>query len=165
MLTRWHLNATVAAIVERAGDGGMREFLLVEEDTAEGRLLNNPAGHLEQGESPEQAVVRETLEETARAFLPEELVGVYLSRMRRASTGEDTTYLRFAFAGRVGEPIVGRALDTGILRTLWLSADAIRACRERHRSPLLLASLEDHLAGRRHPLDLIRTDPSVHGGG
>jgi ADP-ribose pyrophosphatase YjhB (NUDIX family) len=119
--------------------------------------LNNPAGHLDCGESPAQACIRETLEETAHAFTPIALVGIYLSRQRRTDA-EDTTYLRFAFCGALGAHDPTRALDTGIVRTLWLSADEIRACPERHRSPLVLQCLEDYLAGQRHPLDLVHTD-------
>ena len=153
---RWSPSVTVAAIIEDAG-----RYLLVEEHTPEGLRLNNPAGHLDPGESPLQGVVRETLEETARAFTPEALVGVYLSRFARPATGEDVTYLRFAYCGRVGEPLPGRALDTGIVRTLWLTPAELRACADRHRSPLVLKCIDDHRAGRCYPLDLLTTDPSI----
>ena len=156
LIPRWSPSVTVAAIVESEG-----RFLLVEEHTPEGLRLNNPAGHLDPGESPLQGVVRETLEETARAFTPDALVGVYLSRFARPATGEDVTYLRFAYCGRVGEPMSGRALDTGIVRTLWLTPDELRASSDRHRSPLVLRCVEDHLAGRRYPLDLLTTDATV----
>ena len=156
LIPRWSPSVTVAAIVESEG-----RFLLVEEHTPEGLRLNNPAGHLDPGESPLQGVVRETLEETARAFTPDALVGVYLSRFARPATGEDVTYLRFAYCGRVGEPMPGRALDTGIVRTLWLTPDELRASSGRHRSPLVLRCVEDHLAGRRYPLDLLTTDATV----
>jgi 8-oxo-dGTP pyrophosphatase MutT (NUDIX family) len=153
---RFRPSTTVAAIVEQGG-----RFLLVEEHTPEGLKLNNPAGHLDAGESLQQAVVREALEETARVFVPEALVGVYLSRFVRPATGEDVTYLRFAFCGTVGEPLPGRALDEGIVRTLWMTLDELRASRDRHRSALVLQCIEDHIAGRRHPLALVTTDPSV----
>jgi 8-oxo-dGTP pyrophosphatase MutT (NUDIX family) len=152
---RFRPNVTVAAVVERDG-----RFLLVEEHTGDGLRLNNPAGHLEPGESPLQAVVRETLEETARRFVPEALVGVYLARLRRGS--EDITYLRFAFCGSAGEAEPGRALDEGIVRTLWLTPQQIEASRERHRSPLLWQCVADHAAGRRYPLQLLHTDASVY---
>jgi len=154
---RWKPSVTVAAIVERAG-----RYLLVEEQTLEGLRLNNPAGHLDPGESPLQAVVRETLEETAHRFEPEALLGVYLSRFTRPALGEDITYLRLAFSGRVGDRVAGRALDQGIVRTLWLRPEEIRAERARLRSPLVLRCLEDHLAGVRHPLDTVFTDASVY---
>jgi len=158
MNQRWKPSVTVAAVIEHDG-----RFLLVEEETPEGLKLNNPAGHLDPGESPVQGCVREALEETAHAFAPTALVGVYLSRFQRPATGEDVTYLRFAFCGTVGEPIAGRTLDTGIVRTLWMTADEVRASTARHRSPLLLRCMEDYLAGKRLPLDAVFTDPSVLG--
>ena len=153
---RWTPNVTVAAVIEAAG-----RYLLVEEDTREGLRLNNPAGHLERGESPLQAVVREALEETARPFSPEALVGIYLARFERSGDDEDVTYLRFAYAGTAGEPLPGRALDAGIRRTLWLTPAEVRASAARHRSPLVLQCIEDHLAGRRHPLDVVSAHASL----
>lgn len=159
---RWKPSVTVAAIIESDG-----RFLLVEEQTPEGIRLNNPAGHLDEGESLLQAVVRECLEETARHFTPQALLGVYQSRLQRPArpghAAEDVSYLRFAYAGTVGEAEVGRALDEPILRTLWLTPDEIRASVARHRSPLLLQCIEDHLAGVRERLDLVQVDPSVFG--
>jgi len=156
MSSRWKPSVTVAAIVEHQG-----RYLLVEEHTSDGLRLNNPAGHLDPGESPLQGVVREALEETARAFVPTGIVGIYLSRTQRPALGHDTTYLRIAFRGTVGEADASRALDTGIVRTLWLTPDEIRASVDRHRSPLLLRCVEDHLAGVNFPLSLVTTDPSV----
>jgi phosphatase NudJ len=158
MDTRWKPNVTVAAIIERDG-----RYLLIEEHTPEGLRLNNPAGHLDPAESPAQACAREALEETTHLFEPTHLVGVYLSRFQRESTGEDVTYLRMAFGGELGEAQAGRSLDSGIVRTLWMTPDEVRASRERHRSPLVLRCIEDHLAGQRHPLDLIYTDAAVSG--
>lgn len=155
---RWKPNVTVAAIASRERDG-RTEYLLVEEETTSGLRLNNPAGHLDPGESPEEGVVREALEETARDFRPTRLVGVYLAR---STTDADVTYLRFAFAGEVGEAEPGRALDTGIVGTRWLTLEEIRASRERHRSPLVLRGFEDAAAGRGFALGAIWTDPSVH---
>ena len=153
---RWSPSVTVAAIVEHEG-----RYLLVEEHTPEGLMLNNPAGHLDAGESTLQGVVREALEETARVFTPIALVGVYLSRFQRPATGEDVTYLRFAYCGSVGDPLPGRALDNGIVRTLWLTPDELRASAARHRSPLVLRCMEDHLAGRRYAIDLVTADASI----
>jgi 8-oxo-dGTP pyrophosphatase MutT (NUDIX family) len=150
----WKPSVTVAAIVEQNG-----RFLLVEEHTQEGLRLNNPAGHLEPGESPLQGVVREALEETACVFTPDGLVGVYLSRFQRPH--DDVTYLRFAFRGAVSQPVVGRTLDHGIVRTLWLSPEEVRASQSLHRSPLVLQCVEDHLAGQIYPLAMISTHPSV----
>jgi 8-oxo-dGTP pyrophosphatase MutT (NUDIX family) len=147
---------TVAAIVEQRG-----RFLLVEEETPEGLMLNNPAGHLDAGESPQQAVVREVLEETARGFVPDAVVGVYLARFVRPARDEDVTFVRLAFSGTVGDADPARALDRGIVRTLWLTPDELRACRQRHRSPLLMRCIDDHLAGRRYPLDLVAADATL----
>lgn len=155
MDTRWKPNVTVAAVIERDG-----LFLLVEEETTDGLRLNNPAGHLDYGETPEQACIRETLEETAYSFTPDALVGIYLSRQTTPGGG-DTTYLRFAFCGTLGDCDPLRTLDTGIVRTLWMTADEIRASRERHRSPLLVQCMEDYLRGTRYPLALVQADASV----
>jgi 8-oxo-dGTP pyrophosphatase MutT (NUDIX family) len=160
MTNRWKPNATVAAIIEREG-----KFLLVEEHTPDGLRLNNPAGHLDLGESLVQACAREALEETMYRFTPTQLLGVYLSRFHREARSdhpaEDVTYLRFAFCGNLGALQTGRQLDTGIERTLWLTPEEIRANADRHRSPAVLRCVEDYLAGRRYPLALIHTDPNV----
>lgn len=157
---RWKPSVTVAAVVQRAG-----RYLLVEEHTPEGLKLNQPAGHLDPGETPQQAVVRECLEETACAFAPQALLGIYLARFERPALGgqaaEDITYLRFAYCGSVGEPEPGRALDQPIVRTLWLTPDELRAQARRLRSPLVLRCVDDHQAGIRHALDAVQADPSL----
>ena len=137
---------TVAAIVEHKG-----RFLLVEEETDNGLMLNQPAGHLEANESLVEGAARETLEETAYEFTAEYLVGVYCWRHPK----REVTYLRFAFAGRLGAHHPGRALDAGIVRTLWLTAAEIRASRSRHRSPLVVRCIEDYQRGARAALDLL----------
>ena len=154
--TRFRPSVTVAAIIEDAG-----RFLLVEEHTPEGLRLNNPAGHLEQGETPLQAVCRETLEETARHFHAQALLGVYMSRFQRPASAEDVTYLRIAYRGRVGQPVPGLRLDEGIVRSLWMTAVEVRASHAQHRSPLVLRCIEDHLAGRSFPLALVDADNSL----
>lgn len=160
MNTRWKPSVTVAALIERDG-----KFLLVEEHTPEGLRLNNPAGHLEPGESLVDGCARETLEETTYAFRPTALVGVYLSRSVRPARGntkaQDITYLRFAFRGELGAVQAGRQLDTGIVRTLWMTPDEVRASSARHRSSLLVRCMEDHLAGQSYPLALLQTDPTL----
>lgn len=157
MSNRWKPNVTVAAVIEHDG-----KFMLVEEETSNGLMLNNPAGHLDVGESPEAACIREVLEETTHAFTPSHLVGVYMSRTRRTRTGQDTTYLRFAFCGALGAQQPGATLDTGIVRTLWMTAEEIRASVARHRTPLLLRCIEDYLAGKRLPLNSIFVDSTVY---
>ncbi len=153
---RWKPSVTVAAVIEHEG-----RYLLVEEHTPEGLKLNNPAGHLDPGESPQQGVVREALEETARVFTPDCLVGVYLSRFQRPARGEDVTYLRLAYGGSVGAADPARRLDEGIVRTLWMTLAEVRASRARHRSALVQRCIEDHAAGVRHPLTAVTTDASV----
>ena len=157
MKKRWKPNVTVAAVIERGG-----RFLLIEEHTPEGLRLNNPAGHLDPAESPQQGVVREVLEETACVFTPQAVVGIYLGRFQRPARGEDVTYLRIAYAGTVGEPLPGHALDHGIVRTLWMTLAEVQASTARHRSTMVLQSIEDHVAGRRYPLEMITTETSVY---
>ena len=156
---RWKPSVTVAAIASRPRRGTREvvlEYLLVEEETPEGLRLNNPAGHLDPGESPAEAVVREALEETARVFVPESIVGLYLTRADRGVGGAAATYLRIAFAGRVGATNPRLALDAGIVRTLWMTLDELRAARApsqqpgpafgrgRRRGPRLAARLDLH---------------------
>ena len=160
MTTRWKPSATVAAIIEQNG-----RFLLVEEQTPIGIRINNPAGHLDEGESLTDACVRETLEETMFAFEPQSLVGVYMTRTEQGARGAsavvDTTYIRFAFCGLLGALQPDRSLDKGILRTLWMTPDELRASVARHRSPMVLQGIEDYLAGHRFDLRLLCTDASV----
>jgi 8-oxo-dGTP pyrophosphatase MutT (NUDIX family) len=155
MSAPWKANVTVAAIVERDG-----RFLLVEEQTADGVRLNQPAGHLDPRETLIEAVQREALEETACPFNPYALLGVYMVRSRPADGGAPVTYVRFAFVGSVDAP-KDQPLDHGILRTLWLDADEIRGRTEQHRSPLVMKCVEDYLAGQRFPLSLVYSHASV----
>ncbi len=142
----WKPNVTVAAVLEREG-----KFLLVEEETDEGIRFNQPAGHLECRESLTDAVIREALEETGYRFVPQHLIGVYNWR----NEAREVTYLRFAFAGEIIGYDAQRPLDEGIIAARWLTLDEIRALEARHRSPLILRCIEDWLAGKRFPLDLI----------
>ena len=146
MPNRWKPNVTVAAIIERDG-----RFLLVEEDTADGLRLNNPAGHLDPGESLVQAAVRETLEETGWQVQVESFVGCY---QWHAPGGQQ--FLRFAFGARPLAHDPERALDTGIERALWLSPAQLRARADEHRSPLVWQVAADWLGGQRHPLAQLR---------
>jgi len=127
---------------------------MVEERAPSGRLVyNQPAGHVEHGESLLEAVTRETLEETAWRFRPEFLVGVYLWE----HPSGQSSFLRFSFAGEVLSHDPDRALDEGIEQALWLSREELQARAERHRSPLVMRSLEDYLAGERYPLEMLKT--------
>ncbi|MBI1174281.1 MAG: NUDIX domain-containing protein [Sideroxydans sp.] len=142
----WKPNVTVAAVIEQDG-----KFLLVEEQTERGILFNQPAGHWEADETLTAGAAREVLEEAAYEFEPQQLVGIY----RWHAPGSDITYLRFAFAGRILDHHPERKLDDGIIRAVWMTPDEIRATQERHRSPLILRCVEDYLAGKRYPLDMI----------
>ena len=160
MSERWTPSVTVAAIVEKDG-----RYLLIEEHTQEGLRLNNPAGHLDPGESLIEACARECLEETAHPFQPRALVGIYQSRFHRAAKNgkpaEEITYVRFAFSGDLSSRMAGHALDDGIVRVLWMTLAEVRASAAMHRSPLVLQCIEDHAKGQRFPLELIHTDLSV----
>ena len=142
----WKPNVTVAAVIVRDN-----KFLLVEEETSQGVRFNQPAGHLEPGESLLDAVVRETMEESAYSFIPQQLLGIYHWRIPEA----DTTYLRFAFTGAITGHEAARKLDDGILQPLWLSFDEIRTIQKQHRSPLVMRCIEDYLAGKRYPLEIL----------
>ena len=142
----WRPSVTVAAVIERGG-----RFLLVEEEVEGRRVLNQPAGHLDPGESLLAACRREVLEETAHHFAPRALVGVY----RWHYAPKDVTFLRFCFCGEIERVEEGRALDTGIVAARWLSRDELLRRKERHRSPLVQKCIDDFLAGRRYPLELL----------
>jgi len=150
MHTIWKPNVTVAAVIEQDG-----RFLVVEEETGDGVRFNQPAGHLDEGESLLDAVVRETREETAYDFVPRFLVGVY--QWRRPAG--DITYLRFAFGGDIAGHEPQQPLDAGILRALWLTPEELNAQSALHRSPLVAQCIADYRAGRRYPLELVTHYP------
>ncbi len=143
---QWMPHATVAAIVEDQG-----KFLLVEEETDRGNRYNQPAGHLEDNESLLAAVVRETMEETAYTFHPEALLGIYHWKHEH----NDSTYLRFAYIGRVSHHQPTQALDEGIVRSIWMTVEEMREQATLMRSPQVLKCVEDYLAGKRYPLEVI----------
>ena len=149
---------TVAAVVERAG-----RFLIVQERAARRVVLNQPAGHLEYGESLLQAVIRETLEETGYPFEPQAVTGVYLWQ-----GPAERTFLRVAFAGTVGDRANGSPLDRAIIRTAWINRDQLRQREGELRSPLVLRCIDDYLRGARYPLELLNhllTAPALEAAG
>ncbi|KAB7771843.1 NUDIX hydrolase [Xanthomonas maliensis] len=143
---RWHPDVTVATVVVREG-----RLLQVEEVIGGQLLLNQPAGHLEAGESLQDAAVRETLEETGWDVRLTDFIGSY---QWTAPNGQ--CFLRFAFAAEAVRHHPGRALDVGIVQAAWLTPEQLQAQSERWRSPLVWEVVADYLAGRRHPLDLVR---------
>ena len=141
----WRPSVTVAAVIERGG-----RFLLVEE-RIDGRLvLNQPAGHLDPGESLPAACKREVLEETAHRFEPTDLVGIY----RWHYAAQDVTFLRFCFSGEI-KGVEDRALDKEIVALHWLTEGEVKSRQAEHRSPLVQKCVQDFLAGRRFPLDVL----------
>lgn len=145
----WRPSVTVAAVIERDG-----RFLLVEEIANGRRVLNQPAGHLDPGESLLAAVAREVLEETAHRFVPTALVGVY----RWLYDKEHVTFLRFCFAGTVSDFDPGRALDKEIVALHWLTREELREKSALHRSPLVQRCVDDYCAGRHFPLEVLSKD-------
>jgi 8-oxo-dGTP pyrophosphatase MutT (NUDIX family) len=138
-------SVTVAAVIERDG-----RFLLVQE-RIDGRLvLNQPAGHLDPGESLIAACRREVLEETAHRFEPRALVGIY----RWYYAAKDVTFLRFCFHGTLGQA-EKRPLDKEIVALHWLTAEELKARKAEHRSPLVQKCVDDFLAGRHFPLEVL----------
>ena len=137
---------TVATIVERDG-----RFLVVEEETRTGMRLNQPAGHLEVGESLPAAAIRETLEETGWHVVPTALVGVY----RWQTPDSQSTFVRFTFAADARRHDPARPLDDGIARAMWLTYEDLAAQKPRHRSPLVLRCVDDYRAGRRWPVAFV----------
>jgi 8-oxo-dGTP pyrophosphatase MutT (NUDIX family) len=143
---------TVAAVIEQEG-----RYLLVEEISGGRTVYNQPAGHVEPRESLLDAVVRETREETAWRFQPTALCGIY----QWTSPENRITYLRFCFTGTCHDHDPHQALDTGIIRTWWLTRDDIAARSPQHRSPLVLRCIDDYRSGKRYPLELYTDFPPV----
>ncbi|ORU92911.1 MAG: NUDIX hydrolase [Cycloclasticus sp. symbiont of Bathymodiolus heckerae] len=144
----WKPNVTVASIIELNG-----KFLMVEEESPAGPVLNQPAGHLEPNETLEAAAIRETLEETGYHFTPASIIGSYLWH----NDDNETTYLRTTFSGSVCNKMIGTNLDDGIIRALWMTHNEIKANQKRLRSPIILESINDYLSGKKYPLDIIKS--------
>ena len=145
-MTEWKPHVTVAAVIERPG-----RFLVVEENVEGQMAFNQPAGHLEGGESLSEGVARETLEETGRHFVPDALIGVY----SWTNPANGITYLRFSFTGSASERDPSRTLDTGIIDAVWMSRSELLEQHDKLRSPLVLRTIDDYLSGRRFHLNLL----------
>lgn len=143
---QWKPNVTVAAIVEDNG-----RFLLVEEDADNHIVFNQPAGHLEKNETLLNAIKREVREETGWEFEPQSLVGVYLY----PNPHIDIMYLRFCFAGKGVQHNPSLSLDQGIIRAVWMNKAEIEAQQGKMRSGMVLTCINDYLAGKRYPLELL----------
>jgi 8-oxo-dGTP pyrophosphatase MutT (NUDIX family) len=142
------IDVTVAAVIEED-----ERYLVVEEQAAGQLVYNQPAGHLEPGESLVEAVIRETLEETGFRFEPRSLLGIYLWRHPH----NDVTLLRVAFTGDATPPAGQPVLDDGIVATHWMTRNQLLGHSARLRSPLVLRSIDDYRAGTRHPLQVLQT--------
>lgn len=149
----WKPHVTVAAVIERN-----HQFLLVEEHTTDGLSLNQPAGHLEAGESLIDAVKREVYEETARDFSPKHIIALQLWRKNPSMP----TFLRVCFSGSVSERDSNLELDDGIVDTHWLSRDQIHTQQQRLRSRLVLDSIDYYLDGQHYPLSLLKSLVDYH---
>ena len=147
----WKPHATVAAIIERDD-----KFLVVEEVIQGQHVYNQPAGHLDPGETLLDAVIRETREESAWLFTPEAVTGIYLWK----HPGNGETYLRVAFCGQCSEHDAEQALDTGIVQALWKSREELLQRPEQLRSPMVINCIDDYLEGIRYPLSILNDIPS-----
>jgi 8-oxo-dGTP pyrophosphatase MutT (NUDIX family) len=143
----WTPRTTVAAVIERDN-----QFLMVEEIIDGNMTLNQPAGHLESGESLIEAMIRETQEETAWQFTPTALVGIY----RWLHEGSGDTYMRYAFCGELGSHDPSQVLDADIHAAVWLSEAELLSRKDEFRSPLVFDCFNDYLAGKRYPLDILK---------
>lgn len=141
---------TVATIVEQDG-----KFLLVRELAAGKQVLNQPAGHVEAGESLVQAAFRETLEETAWQVGVEGFIGTYIYQ----PTLDAAVYYRFCFIASALKHDTRQKLDRDIIEAVWLTRDELQAHTDELRSPLVLRCIDDYLSGRRLPLDSIYQHP------
>jgi 8-oxo-dGTP pyrophosphatase MutT (NUDIX family) len=142
----WTPHATVAAIVEREG-----RFLFVEEISRGQRVFNQPAGHIDENETLQDATIRETLEESGWEVKPTEIVGIYTYK----APSNDVTYYRFCYVCEAIREIPNAELDSDILAAHWFTLDEVKAKQELLRGPLVMKCLEDYLAGKRYPLDLV----------
>ncbi len=146
----WKPHATVAAIIERDN-----KFLMVEELIQGKQVINQPAGHLDPDESLVEAAIRETQEETAWQFMPEAITGIYL--WKHPDNGE--SFLRVAFCGSCKNHNTSQPLDDGIQAAVWKTRDELMQQQQKLRSPMVINCIDDYLAGKRYPMDLLINIP------
>lgn len=144
MKNNWIPHVTVATIVEKN-----QKFLMVEEDLHGKKLLNQPAGHLDQGETLVQAAIRETQEESG--WLVE--IQYLIEFAQWTSPNSDTHFLRACFAGTAIQHFPEQKLDEGIIRALWMTRDEVKDNLDRLRSPLVLHHIDHYIAGKKYDLD------------
>ncbi len=144
----WKPRVTVAAIIERDD-----RFLMVEEETSNGLAFNQPAGHLEENETLIDAVIRETLEETAWHFRPESIVGIHIWKHPQ----KEDSFLRVSFKGVVTAHDDSLDLDEGIIRALWMSRSELASHPDKLRSPLVLSTIDSYFSGERYPLSILKS--------
>lgn len=146
----WQPHVVVAAVICRSVNGEDK-FLLVREHTTAGEKINQPAGHWEAGESLNNAVIRETREETGFEFIPRAILGIYII----TNQAENITYLRIAFVGDVANKAPLTELDPDIIEAMWLSKEEIISCQSEHRSEFVLQMISDYYQKPHLPLSVI----------
>lgn len=137
---------TTAVIVEQN-----QSILMVNEIDNGINGWNQPAGHVEPGESLLDAALRETLEESQYRVRLTGLVGIYQSV--HPATG--IHYLRVCFTADQPARVENSPRDTDILSVDWLSLNELLTGQYPLRSALVRQALVDYQAGHRYPLSLI----------
>ncbi|MEM9171939.1 MAG: NUDIX domain-containing protein [Pseudomonadota bacterium] len=131
---------TVSGIAQRDG-----RFLCIDEQTSLGSVINLPGGHIDTGETPDQAIVREFMEETCWVFRPTGFIGAYLwyddHRQRQ--------YVRLVYCGDAIEHDASARRDPVVTHVAWRERDELLEQSHRLRAPVVLHSIDDYLTGQR----------------
>ena len=143
----WVPHITVASIIKKNN-----EYLFVEEYINDKKVLNQPAGHLEEHETLEEGCIRETLEETAYDLEVDYLIGIYQERKKNSLD----MWLRFCFKCNILEEHVDRSLDKNILRKLWLPKKELTSSNFLYRSDMVLKCIEDYEKGVKYPKEILK---------